>query len=321
MTNSHMLKNIFFLLAALVFGLACKAVSSFSILPQTTPTAPASPTVLASPTPSSPPSEGWIAFVNNNNVWLIHPDGNELKQVTTNPITGDNGDIKIRWSPDGQKLAFSQSSHLYVLDIATFTSTLLVDNTRGGFDWSVTSKQIIYDTLPLKSPDAWSDHGLWVVNLETGNKRQIVPPSGDNSGVENPKWSSEGTHLIYAAPGFKSGGYSIVDLTNGNIEFPLAAGTSDCEWSPNELLIACIEETPNSNVPSVGESNKAVLLDQKGNVLREFPLDNSINGNYWDVWSPDGKKLAIGYLPTEKVKQNYFRWRLAISMYLHLEHP
>ena len=143
MTNSHMLKNIFFLLSALVFGLACKAVSSFSILALRQLQLHRQAQLYWQVLRPASPSKGWIAFVNNNNVWLIHPNSDGLKQVTTNPITGDNGDIKIRWSPDGQKLAFSQSSHLYVLDIATFTSTLLVDFTRGGFDWSVTSKQII----------------------------------------------------------------------------------------------------------------------------------------------------------------------------------
>ena len=85
--------------------------------------------------------------INENNVWLIHPDGSGLRQVTDNPVSTDSNssnDININAFPDGQELAFSQNNRLYVIDMATFTSKLLVDDTAGGFDWSLTSKQIIY---------------------------------------------------------------------------------------------------------------------------------------------------------------------------------
>jgi len=296
MTNSHILKNILLLLSALAFGLTCKAVSTFSLLPQTTPTA------FATPTASSPPSEGWIAFVNKNNVWLIHPDGSGLKQVTDNPPTTNNdadiNDIRIKWSPDGQKLAFSQGGHLYVLDIATFTSTLLVEDTEGGFDWSPTSKQIVYDTKVIGNRD---NNGMWLINIETGNKRQIVKPSADLLATIGPQLSSEGSHLIFSWPSFEASGYDVIDLNTGKyINLPVQGNSGGCEWAPNALLIACTREIPNSNAPYGEEPNEVVLLDQNANVLREFPLDTTTNWNYWEVWSPDGKKLAIGYLPNEQ---------------------
>ncbi len=59
---------------------------------------------------SLPPADSWIAFVNKNNVWLIHPDGSGLRQITTNPFPSDSQDLGIgtlRWSPDGNLLAYS----------------------------------------------------------------------------------------------------------------------------------------------------------------------------------------------------------------------
>src|SRR5512141_946879 len=36
-----------------------------------------------------PSAVGWIAFVNQNNLWLIHPDGSGIKQITRNPVPSD----------------------------------------------------------------------------------------------------------------------------------------------------------------------------------------------------------------------------------------
>jgi len=53
------------------------------------------------------PDGKWIAFASkktgNWDIWIIHPDGTGLKQVTTSPAT----DTLPDWSPDGQKIAFT----------------------------------------------------------------------------------------------------------------------------------------------------------------------------------------------------------------------
>jgi len=230
MTNSNNFKYTFLLLLALGFSLACNAVSTSSLLSQPTSIPTSSPTSVATPTESSPSSEGWIAFVNKNNIWLIHPDGSDLKQVTDNPTSSDNNsnnsEIRIKWSHDGQKLAFSQNNRLYVLDIETFNSKMLVDDTAGGFDWSLTNKQIIYDTMLKSYPDFphLRNNGFWVVNLETGNKRQIVKTSDAHSAIIDPQWSPEASHVIFTdATGPEMPVYGVVELNTGlYLNLPLA---------------------------------------------------------------------------------------------------
>ena len=251
---------------------------------------------------NKPSSEGWIAFVNKNNVWLIHPDGSGLKQVTNNsPTTNNdvnNNDIKIKWSHDGQKLAFSQSNRLYVIDIATFTSKLLVDDTAGGFDWSLTSKQIIYDDVEKQGnkPFDYSNNGFWVINVDNGNKQHIIKTSNDVSAILDPQWSPEGSHVIFSGPGaFEAGGSYVTEIGTSNFTTIFAGGNAaamdSCNWSTRELIISCIKQDEHH------ENNLEIfLLDGNGNSIREILLPEGLGFPSVGPWSPDGKKLSIGYI-------------------------
>ncbi|GEM_PF-3028919 len=285
MTRTHAFK-ITFIAILVLFGLACKAISIAS------PFSTSTPSITPSPTQVSPPPEGWIAFVNKNNVWLIHPDGSGLKQITTNPIPTENSygnDINIKWSPDGQKLAFSQDNRIYLLDAATFITTLLVDDSSGGFDWSLTGTKIIYDTSTTKS-DPWTNHGLWTINLETGKKRQVVPPSNYFS----PDLSSEDSHVLAEFAAWEPAGYGIIDLATGNsVQVPQnvmgGGGMGNCEWAPTELIVACAtftDETP--------RKTELRLIDVNGQIQKRLVLPEEL-GVPRVKWAPDGQRLAMVY--------------------------
>src|SRR5690349_17995951 len=113
-------------LSLIIASLACQTISNFSGGDLTnTPKdiATVEPTELV--IPATAPADVWIAFVYKNNVWLVHPDGTDHKQVTSNPIPEGEAvfseDIKLKWSQNGQNLAFTQSGSLYVFDVSTFT--------------------------------------------------------------------------------------------------------------------------------------------------------------------------------------------------------
>jgi Tol biopolymer transport system component len=266
-----------------------------------------SPTALATATPVRPSSEGWIAFFNRDNIWLIHPDGTGLKQITDNaPAAGDGPAYfhDVRWSPDGQKLAFSVDSRLsdnglYVVDVGTFTTSVLVDDTEGGFDWSLTSKQIIYDDSIKNGPGPGSFHyynsGLWFVNVETGKTRRIVESTPDFPTIISPRWSPEGSHVLVADPGsVEPGGEHVIDIATGKITTILSGGTGvgtgNCKWSPTELMIAC---TRNSELP--GHPLAVHFLNANGASIRDINLPPELASPFLGPWSPDGKKLGLGY--------------------------
>jgi dipeptidyl aminopeptidase/acylaminoacyl peptidase len=279
-------------------ALACSGIGDLPLdALRATDVPPTQAPVAATPTAAVPPSQGWIAFVNQNNLWLIHPDGTSPRQITSNPFPpenkwGRNSDMRVDWAPDGAKLAFSKGPRLYLVDIATLRTTPLVERTSGGFGWSRTSDQIMYGTPELPS-DRFSDDGLWAVHLEDNSTQRITP---DLAGFWNPQWSPDGGHVLFANPGIDPNGSSVMSMTAQQpVDLPVNArggiGAGDCAWSP-DLTIACItiaEELPFEPVLK--------LIDKDGSLIREVPLPEEIGVSESALrWSPDGKRLAITYL-------------------------
>lgn len=263
--------SIVFLLSVLVISLACQQVASLgqdgvSPTPKVVNTTipPTATIQIPTPTPTEGlPSSGWIAFVNQNNVWLIHPDGSELTQLTKNPFPVQNdyssNNIKIEWSPDGRKLAMLlQSGELYIFDMQGLSITMLMDNVESGFDWSLNGKQILYDTKVKYDNVTFNsfNQGLWVINVDNGNKRQVVSPTQDVTALTVPQWSTDNRYIIFDYPGgFEFGGFGVVEVGTTHFVRILTYGNNapyGCNWVPYKLLIACAQ--------SISEINPEIVL-------------------------------------------------------------
>jgi WD40 repeat protein len=272
---------------------------------------PASITLTYSPVAATLPSaSAWVAFLNQNNIWLIHPDGKDLTKITNNQSDSQRI-LNFKWSPDGNTLAYSLSTSsgntailLYDMQTST-TKPLLSDDVGGGFDWSLTGKQIIYDTPNTgDTPGDQRNKGMWVINLDNGKTRQILKPQKDYPLITNPKWSSEGSHVIFTIPCFEMNcvSYGVANFESGkSIVLPVYGGT--CEWSPIDLRIACTRTiTDNSSGKFFQE---IVILDVTGKILDKFPALGT-KTVVRIVWFPTGTKLALGYYSDGKGQTDIF---------------
>ena len=286
------------LLVMALVGLACRALSVVPPTPSVVIEAPpTSAPATVTPLPALPPTDGWIAFVNQNNVWIVHPDGSSLQQVTSNPYPAQNNwasniGIRMAWAPDGASLAFTQGAPLYLVDLTTLRITLLAQGTNGSFGWSPDGQTIMYGTRALPS-DQFSDDGLWAVDLDDGDAQRITPGV---DGFWQPKWSPDGTHVLFANPGIDPNGNSVMSMSAQQpVRLPTNAmggtGAGACEWSA-EPLIACI--TVSDQLPF---DPVLRLIDTDGSLKGEFPLPEDIGVNESDLrWSPDGSRLALSYI-------------------------
>ena len=218
----------------LIMSLACQQITNLgqddssptpkivnTIIPPTATMLVATPI----PTESLPPAEGWIAFVNQNNVWLIHPDGSGLTQITTNTDSSTQRTIRVQWSPDGQKLAYTDKNRLYMLDISTLKVIPLAEEVFGGFDWARSSNQIVFDTPIIgEQPLDWYNDGFWKIDINTGKKEQIVRSNKDYPAIVEPQWSPDGSYIIFTEPEYfePSAFYGVINLNTGLFtELPL----------------------------------------------------------------------------------------------------
>ena len=302
--------SLVFLLFVLIMSLACQQIANLgqddiSPIPKTTNTAIPPTTVMQvstltpTPTEALPSSEGWIAFVNQSNVWLIHPDGSGLTQITKNPfpVKNDysNNDIKIEWSPDGRKLAILlKSGELYIFDMQGLSITMLTDDVESDFDWSLSGKQIIYDTKTKYDNVTLNSYnqGLWIINVDNGNKRQIVSPTKDVTALTAPQWSSDNKYIIFDYPsGFEFGGFGIVEVGTTDFVRILTAGNFSpysCSWIPSKPVVSCGYVAP-------GIDPEIIFVDIKGNIIEKYTIPLEMRGGSIGPWSYFGEYLAVSY--------------------------
>jgi Tol biopolymer transport system component len=71
--------------------------------------------------PKWSPDGGSIAFSRERNIWLVDPDGSNLRQLTSCPKTYAASRLRCSkeypvWSPDGSRIAFQGLDGIYVMN-------------------------------------------------------------------------------------------------------------------------------------------------------------------------------------------------------------
>jgi Tol biopolymer transport system component len=251
----------------------------------------ASPAVVVAATAAPPPLarrrvNGKIAYVSNDDIWVMNPDGSNPTNLT--PNTPQAAAASPAWSPDGAKLIFTR------LDSGSAEPELVVMNADG-------SNQIILPIVAARFP-AWSPDGTKLAySARRNNVSDIYVANADGSGETNltntpapdasPTWSPDGAQIAYVSGERQSAastGLYIMDANGGNqrkiLDQTVVIGIGAPKWSPDGARIM-FEGEPYRN----GPVNQAYLIAPDGNNFTR------LNGSarYDPAWSPDGKKIVF----------------------------
>jgi len=113
-------------------------------------------------------------------MWVINTDGTDQTLISEDP--GDN----LRWSPDGNKIAFLRDSKLWQINPDGTGEEILT--TQGGsicrFEWSPDGSKIAYWSM---NSEQYSCPSLWVMNM-TSQVQECVLDLKD-TGVSAESWS------------------------------------------------------------------------------------------------------------------------------------
>ena len=155
-------------------------------------------------------------------IFLLDRASGSSRQLTN----GRAKDTNPAWSPDGSVIAFSSDrsgkAQLYVMPVDGGEARQLTQLERGigsgGFDWSPDGKSIAYCAAPNADPPDLSKAAyrvnrkvyrfdaigylddqvqeIFLLDLDSGEARQLTE---DRSNNINPRWSPDGTTILYDA--------------------------------------------------------------------------------------------------------------------------
>ena len=203
------------------------------------------------------------------NIYTINCDGSVINKIT-NFSTGVGGIISSpTWSPDGQKIAFSLSGDIYIINL---DGTNLATLTSGANpSWSPDGQKIAFQN------DGGNPLTVYVIDTD-GSHLQKIADTGWSGGT--PDWSFDGKRLVFVKD---------EDLYTYNFEtLALDQITNDPgwesqpKWSPVDLRIAY----QYSNGSGTGD---IYIFDAGASTKITNSFD--IEENVFD-WSPDGTKIS-----------------------------
>lgn len=193
----------------------------------------------------------------------VFRQGDHSEVLTIDPATGQqtvvadtgSGALRLAWSPDSSRIAYSTKTSLYSVDLGSGTSSVLTTD-AGAIDdleWSPDGSRIVYDT------DQDGRNRIVAVDAD-GSNPVVLVDQGAPQGPGAPRWSPDGTKIAYVTTpgGFTGGGHGFsfeVWVIGADGSAPTNVFHGQCciqdwrppVWSPDGLRVAFWDDVDGSS--------------------------------------------------------------------------
>ena len=217
-----------------------------------------------------------------------------IVRTLTDPVAESDIDWSsaLDWSPDGSRLAYIDLGHSLSIVRVDGSLTERIDLGMKVEDvrWRPNGQELVF--RGIRSLGGVDVVGLFVVDADGANLREILPPTSSLDQWQEPALSPDGNRIIYTRWGDDGGHLHVVDIDSGDTEQLLFEQRywSDyfAEWSPDGSHIVFNRGVAQDTY------HLAVAPASGGEVVDIGPaLD-------WDsasiaAFSPDGSKVIARY--------------------------
>jgi dipeptidyl aminopeptidase/acylaminoacyl peptidase len=252
--------------------------------------------------PSFDPIDG------NSLVFAYDPAGGEARSIyrydfsTGQPVLVMPARIRynLLWLRNGKGLVYDSSERngkdrdLYVIDPRDPTTKRRIGEFTG--NWSPHDASPDGKTIVVNEFFSNFESYLWLINVETGEKRALTPRDQDKSLWQNARFSADGKK-VYALTDWHSGEFRIwrCDVANcvwspvtpeGMYVDPPVIGGSKFEISPDGSIMALVVDK--------GSFTELQVLDLT--TLKSKPITNVPTGTFSQLrWRPGSRELGFTY--------------------------
>jgi len=241
--------------------------------------------------------DGRIAFSSgpDADIFVVWPDGTGLTRLVARHARGQTGGVQMAWSPDGQKLAFTDyrrddSVGLYVMEA------------DGGAPLDISPSLQVADS-PTWSPDGTqlafggccdAGYEIYVIGADGSGLRRITDERDNGvDGGHMPAWSPDGTRIACVVTRYDAGsqtetsGILVMGADGSHPEFVTHSSEIDESpiWSPDGTKIAFLRKTADGYV-------QAFVASAAG-ALTEPTRLSSVHATSLPNWAPDSQEVLF----------------------------
>ncbi len=136
-----------------------------------------------------------------SDIYIMNDDGSNVRQLMNTPVS----EYRPRWSPDGNYITFernlgptaenpnAQQYDIFIMDADGSNERRLTHHpVNDGFHtWSPEGRHLAFSS----SRGGWPE--IYIIELSTGNIRQLTENVDNDAFSSRPSWSPDGRHIVH----------------------------------------------------------------------------------------------------------------------------
>ncbi len=231
-------------------------------------------------------------------IYIIKPDGSELKKVASNPGFADGSPV---WSPDGKQLAFYETPEESTWGAHRPEGINAVSSQIVSVNLASLSKTTLTATPGMKVFPQYLNATEVAYHVKGGSTEGIYTTAGKfratgNSGIRSPRYSADGSKMVYEKITMRPAHANGTPLFSFDKDWDYRYIDVFPQLSADTKQLVYTEKALNSSIAIINPDFTGYkrIFDPANSGLDPHKLQAGLAGAFQPTWSPDRQWVAFG---------------------------